>query len=82
MHLRGYSTLLRISTNNGRGQRMLLLLASAVALLLGIVVMPWRAWRPTHEFDAGLVVAIVAGCTFMGLGFSGAVLGAILLAIQ
>lgn len=61
---------------------MLLLLASAVALLLGIGIMPWRAWRPTHEFDAGLVVAIVAGCTFMGLGFGGAVLGAIILLIQ
>lgn len=61
---------------------MLLLLASAVAVLLGIGTMPWRAWRSTHEFDAGLVVAIVAGCTFLGLGFGGAALGLIILLVQ
>jgi hypothetical protein len=60
---------------------MLLLIASVVALLLGIAVMPWRAWQPLNEFSAGLVVAAVAGCTFMGLGFGGAILGAIILFI-
>jgi hypothetical protein len=61
---------------------MLLLLASAVALLLGIGIMPWRAWRATHAFDAGLVVALVAGCTFAGLGLIGAFLAALLLLVQ
>ena len=61
---------------------MLLLLASAVALLLGIGLMPWRAWRRPHAFDPGLAVGIVAGCTFLGLGFVGAALALILLLIQ
>jgi hypothetical protein len=82
MHLQGYLALVWISTNNGRGRTMLLLLTSAVALLLGIGIMPLSAWRPTHEFDVGLVVTIVAGCTFLGLGFGGAVLGGIMLLIQ
>jgi hypothetical protein len=61
---------------------MLLLVASAIAFVLGIAVMPWRAWQASHAFHPGLVVAIVAGCTFMGLGFGGATIGAVILLIQ
>ena len=61
---------------------MLLLVVSVVALVLGIAVMPWRARHPAHEFHPELVVTIVAGCTFMGLGVGGAVIGAVLLLIQ
>jgi hypothetical protein len=43
MHLQGYLALVWISTNNGRGRTMLLLLTSAVALLLGIGIMPLSA---------------------------------------
>lgn len=61
---------------------MLLLLASAVAIVLGVIVMPWRVWRRSHGFDAGLVVATLAGCTFLGLGISGAILALIMLLIH
>lgn len=64
------------------GERMLLLIASAVAFLLGIAVMPWRSRQSTREFHPGLVVANVFGCIFMGLGLGGAAIAAVLLLIQ
>jgi hypothetical protein len=61
---------------------MLLLAASVVALLLGIGVMPWRAWQPTTESSPALVVMVVAGCTFMGIGLGGTAFGAVILLMR
>jgi hypothetical protein len=61
---------------------MLLLTASAVALALGIGVMPWRAWRPATDSSPTLVVLLVAGCTFLGIGLGGAAFGAVILLLR
>lgn len=59
---------------------MVLLTASTIALMLGVAVMPWRTLGPSR--NAGFVVAVVAGCTFMGIGFGGISLGVLILLIQ
>jgi hypothetical protein len=64
------------------GNSMLLLIASAISLLLGVAVMPWRAWKATNQFDAGVIVTVVAGSTFMGIGLGGVAFGVLILVIQ
>ena len=59
---------------------MVLLSASTIALLLGVAVMPWRTLGPSR--NTGFVVTVVAGCTFMGIGFGGMTFGVLILLIQ
>ena len=59
---------------------MILLTASAISFMLGIAVMPWCA--STNQFNPGLVVTIIAGSTFMGIGLGGICFGVVILIIQ